>query len=32
MDEDLIIRHLTLGASADLLAMTYLIHGLIVNS
>jgi holo-ACP synthase/triphosphoribosyl-dephospho-CoA synthase len=32
MDEDLIIRHLSPGGSADLLAMTYLIHGLIANS
>lgn len=32
MDEDLIMRHLSPGGSADLLAMTYLIHGLIANS
>ena len=32
MDEDLIIRYLSPGGSADLLAMTYLIHGLIANS
>jgi len=32
MDEDLMIRQLSPGGSADLLAMTYLIHRLITNS
>jgi holo-ACP synthase/triphosphoribosyl-dephospho-CoA synthase len=32
MDNELISRHLSPGGSADLLAMTYLVHGLTTNS